>query len=259
MYSLPVPLAVLDALAYASVWVGAAAGALCTAASLALGVSPDPAAIGVAVAGTVVVYNVDRLRDLARDRATSPRRSAFVDAHAGRLRALTAVAALASAACAVRLGGRAVLVLLPVLAVGLAHRRLKGVPVLKPTYITAAWIAVVVGLPAVASPGAENAAWVAAVLAAAIFANAVASNVRDRELAVAWIGPARALGAARSCAGLGALLALAAPPPVRPLVAVPALTLAALARGRMTERYGLVVVDGALPLGAVVAIVWLQL
>ena len=50
----------------------------------------------LAAAGTLVVYNVDRLRDLEKDRLTAPARSAFVERWRGPLLALTAAAAVAA-------------------------------------------------------------------------------------------------------------------------------------------------------------------
>ena len=79
-------LSILDAVAFSSVWVAAAAGALCAAASLAMGVTPAFSVAGIAVSGTLFVYNVDRLRDFDRDRATTPQRSASANAIASNVR-----------------------------------------------------------------------------------------------------------------------------------------------------------------------------
>jgi hypothetical protein len=247
-------LALVDALAFSSLWVAAAAGALCAAASLAMGAAPALPVVGIAVAGTLFVYNVDRLRDVERDRATTPERSAFVARHRGALTGLAGAAVATSLAFALRVGAGPALLLLPVLAAGLAHRRLKRIPFAKSAYVTAAWLLVVVALPAVAGPATANAAWTAGVLGAAVFANAIASNVRDAEAAVARVGARPALNAARALAGVGVLLGAAAPPPVRPLLAVPLATLATLLAFREGERYGLIVVDGALLAGALLAV-----
>ena len=67
-------------------------------------------------------------------------------------------------------------------------------------------------------------------------------------------GPRLPLRIARALATLGIVLGALAPPPVRALAAVPAATLASLLRFRPSERYGLIVVDGALLAGALVAI-----
>ena len=247
---------ILDAVVFSSVWVSAAAGALCASASLAMGLTPASSVVGIAVSGTLFVYNVDRLRDLDRDLATTPERSAFVERNRGILVALSVAAGLFSLVFAFSVGSGPTLLLLPVLAAGLAHRRLKRIPFAKSAYITAAWLLVVVGVPAVADPAAANVAWTAGILGLAIFANAIASNVRDAEAAIVRFGRDPGLNVARLFAALGLLLGTAAPPAVRPLVAVSLATLAALVAFRSGERYGLIVVDGALLAGALLAVGW---
>jgi hypothetical protein len=248
---------VLEDLAYSSAWVAMAAGALSAAAALAMGARPDPWAVTVAVAGTWVVYNVDRLRDLERDRATTPRRSAFVAAHRRILTVLTAGAAALGAVGAAVLGPGCILLLAPVLALGLLHRRLKQVPFAKSVYVTAAWLAVVVGLPALAADAPVLVGRVAGVLGCALFANAIASSARDVEAAAELIGTEPMLWTSRAVAALGVLLGLTSPPPVRVLSVVPVATLATLIPFRRGERYGLLIVDGALLAGAAAAVVWL--
>lgn len=244
----------LDALAFTSLWVAAAAGVLAAAASRAMGVAVDPAVVGLAGTGTLVIYTVDRLRDLPRDRATSPQRAAFVERHSTELGALGVVAAVTAIACGWLAGPRAIGVALLVLPVGLLHRRLKHFAYGKALYITLAWVAVVVGVPAAAGQGAQGIPLVGLCIAASIFANAIASNVRDDEAAAARIGHGPALATARITAALGIAVALLAPPPVRPLAAVPGLTLVALLLFRPGERYGLLAVDGALIAGGLLAL-----
>ncbi len=67
----------LDALVFSNLWMTAAAGALIAAASRAMGTTIHPEAVGLAFAGTLVIYNIDRLRDLHRDQRASQDRSAF--------------------------------------------------------------------------------------------------------------------------------------------------------------------------------------
>lgn len=254
-------IALLEALAGSSLWLAAAAAALCAAAGRALGAGSAPAGLGaaaaLAAAGTLVVYNVDRLRDLERDRATTPRRVAFVERHRRAMVVLTALAAAAAGILAWRAGGAVLVVLLPVLALGLAHRRLKRHAWWKPIYVSGAWVAVTVGVPSVVLPQPRHVAWVAALVAAGVLANAIASNVRDDEAPSAAFGPRVPLRLARASAALGVGLALLAPPAVRPLALVPLATLAALAAFHPGELYGLVVVDGALLAGALGALVLL--
>lgn len=246
----------LDALVFSSVWVAAAAGALAVACSRAMGVPVAAPAVGLAFAGTLLVYTVDRLRDVERDRATTPRRSAFVDRHGGGLALLALGAGLASCVFALFAGPRVWLLLAPVLVLGLLHRRIKHLTFGKSAYITGAWVAVVVVVPAAIDPDAAAIGWAAAFTASAIFANAIACDIRDREVAAALLGERRALVAARACAAGGCLLGLVAPAPARNLVALPLATLLVLLPFRPSERYCLVAVDGALLVGALVAASW---
>ena len=66
-------------------------------------------------------------------------------------------------------------------AFGFAHRRLKRWLVAKPLYLTLAWTAVAVALPAAHDPAARHVGWAAAVVATAVLANVALSNLRDAE------------------------------------------------------------------------------
>lgn len=246
---------VLDALLFSSLWVATAAAALTAAAGRALGgglpVGPPLLAFG----GTLAVYNLDRLRDLARDRESAPLRSAFVERNRTLLSALGAAGLALAGAGAWLCGARALLPLAGALPLALGHRRLKRLWMAKALYVTAGWLLVVVAVPALgARAPLAGALWTAAVLGLALFANAVASNVRDTEAAAARFGGEGPLRVARNLAALSLAAALLAPPEVRPLGLVGAATVAALLGFRRSERYGLAVVDGALLVGAVAAL-----
>ncbi len=244
----------LGPIVFSSAWVAAAAAALSAATALAMRARPSASALALAFCGTFVVYNVDRLRDLPRDRKTSPLRSAFVTTHRRALTAITALAGAASVALAFQLGPRAIALLAPVLAAGLLHRRLKRFGWWKPVYVSAAWTAVVVGLPAAIAVGPRHLPWIGAIVGATVVANVIASNLRDGEAFSARFGARVPLRVASGFAAFASLCGVAAPDAVRPLLLVPLLTLAALAKFRADEHYGLVVVDGALLLGALLAL-----
>jgi len=247
-------MAILEFLAFSSLWVAAAAVALCAASARALGVPLDATTLALTACGTLVVYNIDRLRDTANDRTTSPRRTAFVERWESGLRAIVVSAALASAALVWHAGIEVLFVLAPVAALGLFHRRLKRFVWWKPFYVSGAWTAVVVGLPAAQFAEARHLGWVAIVIAATVLANVIASNLRDDEAPSVQFGPGVPLRLARGIAAAALLMALIAPEAVRPLGFVPLATLAALAPFHAGELYGLVAVDGALFLGAVAAL-----
>jgi len=245
----------LDTLVFSNLWMATAAGALVAASTRGMGITNCPDAVALAFLGTLVVYNVDRLRDLDRDQVASPDRSAFVDQHDGRLIALTGAAAVASLYFLARAGWRAALILLPVFAAGLFHRRIKRFENLKILYVAAAWTCVGFGLPAVLAPDARNLHWVAPILALTMIANVIAFNVRDEAAGVERIRRRGALQVARVCATLGAALGALAPSPADALIAIPLATLLALVAYRPSERFSPLFVDGALLVGSLIAAV----
>lgn len=254
-------LALADALAFSSVWVSLAAAVLVAACSQAMGIPIDARLVALGFAGTLLVYTVDRLRDLESDRLTSPRRSAFVSSRFVFLRGQALVAGLGAAAVGAVLlrepGGRQVLALLAgVAGLGFFHRRLKRWAATKSLYITLAWTAVVVLSPALLDPGARHAAAVAFIVAATISANLVLSNLRDGEALAARMGTRNARCLALAILLPPAAIALLGPETLRPLVLLPVLTGLAVAGFRSEERYGALVVDGALVAGAGAALAW---
>jgi hypothetical protein len=228
------------------------AAVMVLAAAAALGMAIPWSSVGLAAAGTLVVYNVDRLRDVDRDRQTAPLRSRFVSRHRTRLQLLTLAAGVACAAFAAFVPRAAIGLCGGVLAVGLLHRRLKRFEIWKRIYVTVAWVAVTAGLPAVGASGSSGAGWLLAVYTAAIASNLAASTLRGADPAAASSAPLLSL--ARALSALGAILALVGPPEMRPLVWLPLAQLLALATFRPSERYSLVAIDGSLGLGASVSL-----
>ena len=249
----------LDAFAYSSALVACAAVALAAASSRALGFAPEPAVLALAFCGTVVVYCVDRVRDLGRDLETSPLRSSFVAAHRRTLLAAALLAAGGALAAGPSAGARAVGVAGGVAVFGFAHRRLKRWMWLKPFYLSGSWAAVCVGLPVAAASESHRLdpariALVTAIVVACVHANVILSNLRDAEGLAARFGERRARSAAALlCAAAGAL-ALIGPREVLPLVALPLAMGAAVGAFRPGERFGALAADGALLGGAIAAI-----
>jgi len=241
-----------DALLFSSLWVSLAAAALTAAAARTQGVAPVRVA-ALAGCATLVVYLIDRLRDLERDFQTAPERSAFVSSHRTLLIGAAVLATCGALGLTATLPWQALLAPVAAAPVAFFHRRLKRLDLAKAAYVTTAWVAVTVGLPA-GLGGARHTLWVAAAIGLAVFANAIASNVRDDEAAAARFGTRRVLRVAYASAAGAAALPLLGPEPVRPLAAIGLLTGLALLGFRPSERYGLGAVDGALVVGGLVAL-----
>jgi hypothetical protein len=252
-----IPRAVLllgDWLAFPGFVPAAVAGGLLLAATAALGSPPNWVVAGLATTGTLVVYNVDRLRDTAADRASAPLRTAFVEGHRRGLWLLTLVSLASSLALAAGSAREVQLLCAAVLALGLLHRRLKRWPRSKLFHVGAAWLAVTVGIPALGARDPSALPWVLAVFACAIGANLVATSLRTDERRGGGDRGGHPLRTARAAASLGVVVGLLGPAPVHGLAAIPACELLALACFRPGERYGLVVVDGALLVGAAIVL-----
>ena len=246
----------LDAFAWSSALVGCAAVALAAAASRALDAPIDPAVLGFAFCGTVVVYCFDRLQDVEHDRASSPLRSSFIDAHWRPVVSFAEFAVAAAFPTAFAAGPRVVAIAAAVAAFGLAHRQLKQFAWAKPLYLTGSWTAVTVGMPAVAADGVDlpRVAWVAGVIALAVQANVVLSNLRDGEGLAARLPRRIALASAGAFAILSIALVRLGPREIRPLAAIPISMFLVAAAYQPGERYGALVVDGALIAGGLVAL-----
>ncbi len=249
-----------DGLAYSSV-LAALVGAAMTGAVGRAFASPEvPRDAALVACGAFLVYNVDRLRDLARDHPGSPGRSAFVLRHRPWLVGATGLAGLVLGALLVTAPAASAALCLVVGAIGLLHRRLKQDVGVKVAYVAGAWTTACVGLPWLGRAGAASApagalAWAIVFVGAALAANLIASNLRDAKRDAAPWSLRTGIGLARATAIAAAALGLLAPDGVAPLAWIPAAEAASLAFFRPSERYGHLAVDGALLLGALIAVV----
>jgi 4-hydroxybenzoate polyprenyltransferase len=249
--------ALFDTLVFSGVWAAGVAAMLVCAASQALDGSPRWDVVALAFTGALVVYPLDRLRDLERDRARVPLRSTFVDRHRRLLKGLVFLAGLASLALAWRLDAAIWILCGGVFVIGVFHRRLKRIGRGKTIYVSLAWTIVVVGLPALVQRPfpSSRLPWVAAVVFAAVFSNLVASNLAVKgercPSAENWPQP-QGRWMALTTAILGTALGLLGPAPA--LSAVPCAQALALLRHREGERHAQGVIDGALLVGGLVAI-----
>lgn len=207
--------------------------------------------VGLAASGTLVVYGLDRLRDVTTDRAAWPERTAFVERHRPGLWASVVIAGAIAVLCAARQPWSVWVICAGVAALGLWHRRLKSRSAFKIAYLAGAWWSVVVGLPlalAAAWPTAVETVGISLATAGALVANLIGSNPlgdQPRRLLLARVAAA---------AGVGAALASGRAWPA--ITAVPLAQLAALWPAESGERARLWWIDGSLAVGAALGLIW---
>lgn len=251
--------AIGEAIAYSSGLAALVGGAMTWAAGRALA-SPDLAHDAALVAcGAFFVYDVDRLRDVERDRKDAPGRTAFIVRHRSRLAGTAGIAALVLCGLLATAPGSKLALCLAVGAIGLLHRRLKQGVGFKIAYVSAAWTAACVGLPWLGRSGLDGVigselAWALLFVGSGVTANLIASNLRDGKRRAAGWRPERMLLVARMVTIAACSLAGLAPEAVAPLAWLPAAEAASLCFFRGSERFGHFAVDGALLLGALAAI-----
>ena len=248
-----------EGIAYSSALAALAGGAMTWAVGQALASPRVAHDAAVVTCGAFLIYNVDRLRDLARDHPDSPRRTAFVLRHRSWLTGATGVVGLVLLALLAAAPARSMALCLAVGSIGLLHRRLKQDLQLKIAYVAGAWTAACVGLPWLARRGIDDAsagalAWSTLFVGAALAANLIASNLREAKRGAADWSQTTGIVVARGLTLVSASAAGMAPENLAPLAWIPAAEAVSLFFFRPSERFGHLAVDGALLLGALIAI-----
>ncbi len=239
-----------DAFAFSSLLVATIGVALSSVASLALG-APRPLLWALlAGAGTFVIYNLDRLRDTARDHPRSPERTAFVEQHRRGLSLAVALVAIAFGVMLLESPPSVIGLCAGIGLVGLLHRRIKGSAILKTIYVSFAWVSSCVGIPWLGAGRPSLGPWLAAIVMPILAANLVASNLRDDENQILSGPPELVLWCARGLVLLALVLCLSAPARLTPIGWIALAEALVLLRFRKGERYGLLVIDGALLAGS---------
>jgi hypothetical protein len=247
-----------DGLAYSSGLAALVGGAMTWAAGRALAAPQVPRDAALVACGAFLIYNVDRLRDLARDHPGSPGRTAFVLRHRSGLVGAAGIAGVVLVALLATTPARSVALCLAVGAIGLLHRRLKQDVRIKIAYVAGAWTAACVGLPWLGRLETGDAlvgplVWSILFVGAALTANLIASNLRDAKRDATGWSARSGIVAARAVAIAAASAAVVAPQDVAPLAWIAAAEAVALGFFRPSERFGHLAVDGALLLGALIA------
>jgi 4-hydroxybenzoate polyprenyltransferase len=251
--------AIGDAIAYSSGLATAVGAGLSLVSSRLLEADSASHWATLSAAGTFIIYNLDRLRDVERDRGTSPRRTAFIERNRRPIQGAVAIAAMIFAAACLVATRPIQALCLAIGAIGLFHRRLKEHAALKTLYVSLAWVASCVGIPWLAAGRPPDGPWLAGILWLVLTANLIASDLRDDETQLPSARPRTILAIGLACTMAALALALMAPAPMAAVAWIALVEGLALVGFRAGERYGLLVIDGALLAGSACALLHLHL
>ncbi len=134
--------------------------------------------------GTLVIYNIDHLRDVNFDQATNPQRVNFIIHNKSLIYLLTGLSILVSILTIYYLGFNILPILVIPFIFGLLHRRIKSNPLISATYITLSWLIVTVWLPAYVAGKLNDVVLLAIVIGIFLFCNAYTSSLRKKSYAV---------------------------------------------------------------------------
>lgn len=239
-----------DAFAFSSLLPAAIAWSLSWVASQTMDTPDAWHWASLAGIGTFIVYTLDRLRDVSRDRTTSPQRTLFIERNRRLLICGVGTSAIVFASLLWNAPPDVIGIAIASGVLGLLHRRLKNSTATKAFYVSLAWVGVCVGIPWTVAARPVDGLWAAAILFLILAANLVTSDLRDNESRFFPGRPVLILRVALLFAVLGAVLALVAPPRLAALAWIGWAEAVAILGFRPGERYGMLFLDGALWLGS---------
>ena len=133
--------------------------------------------------GTLVIYNLDHLKDINSDKSTNPKRVKFISENKLLIYFITGSSAFLSVLSVYMIGLQLIpLILLPFLF-GLMHRIIKNSPLFSAFYITLSWLMITVYLPAYLTDNPKEVITLSVVIGIFLFCNAYTSSIRRKPYA----------------------------------------------------------------------------
>ena len=165
------PYSFLEVLSYSSTLSAITGLALLLATNGSFDRDSSLTTLSIVFFGTLGIYNLDRIRDLARDTLHTPGRSKFIFRHKGKLGVLCFGSGALAFSLLLFSGLPMSLRLLPIVLLGIFHRRLKTRPFSKSIYVAAGWAATLLILADIGSTSPRDWGKTALVLFFSLFAN----------------------------------------------------------------------------------------
>ena len=137
--------------------------------------------------GTLVIYNLDHLKDIESDKTTNPKRVKFISGNKFLIYSIIGISFALSVSAVYFLGTHLVpLIILPFLF-GLFHRIIKNSPAFSAVYITLSWLMITVYLPAYLTGKPGKIIFLSIIIGILLFFNAYTSSLRQKYYAPQYV------------------------------------------------------------------------
>ena len=177
----------IEALAYTGTIAAMLALSLAIFTFLFLGTGINYILLVLIFCGTLVIYNLDHLKDIDSDKTTNPKRVNFILSNKLLIYFIIGVSVVLSLLAVYFLGTHLVpLIILPFLF-GLMHRIIKNSPVFSAVYITLSWLMITVYLPAYITGKPKEIIFLSIIIGVLLFLNAYTSSLRQKYYAAAYV------------------------------------------------------------------------
>ena len=173
----------IESLAYTGTIVAMLASSLAIFTFLFLNSEINYILLVLIFCGTLVIYNLDHLKDINSDKNTNPKRVNFIKDNTRLIYLITGLSMLLSLLAVYHLGIRILPIIVLPFLLGLIHRIIKNSPLFSALYITLSWLMITLYLPAFLTDNPKNIITLSIIVAIFLFCNAYASSIRKKHYA----------------------------------------------------------------------------
>ncbi len=176
-------ISLIESLAYTGTIAAMLAVSLAIFTFLFLGTDINYILIVLIFCGTLVIYNLDHLKDINSDKNTNPKRVNFIIRNKRLIYLITGLSMILSLLAVYNLGIKLLPIILLPFLLGIMHRIIKNSPLFSAVYITLSWLMITVYLPAYLTDNPKEIIILSILVGIFLFCNAYTSSLRQKSYA----------------------------------------------------------------------------
>ncbi len=203
--------------------------------------------------GTLVIYNLDHLKDINSDKATNPKRVNFIINNKRLIYLITGISMILSVSAVYYFGIKLIPIIALPFLLGIVHRIIKNSPLFSAVYITLSWLMITVFLPAYLTDKPKEIIILSIIAGIFLFCNAYASSIRQKFYAKKYVRYLLYLSL------LNLLIILVLRGSYIGILPASIFTTMALSNYMDDENYEVILLDGMQLLGTIISILFLIL